>query len=203
VVLPSNNLIGAVPDLTGLAHLSTLILSNNNIMLPLGALPRSLIELDISSSIQQSGSIPDFSSLTLLTHLNLSNNSLLPPTTRISPLPSNLRSLDLGNNIISDPDTGAIPRWLLPDQLGDGIVFVNLSLNYFCGFLPQDFIPQSGERLDLSNNTFFCPLPSFNSSLVSAECESLSFRSISPASGPTYNHRDDPRHLDTRVRHHP
>lgn len=200
MILPANNLIGTVPDLTGLTFLSTLILNNNNIQLPLGALPRSLIELDISSSIQQSGSIPDFSSLVLLTHLNLSNNSLLPPSTHISPLPKNLLSLDLGNNIISDPDTGAIPRWLLPDQLGDSIVFVNLSLNYFCGFLPQDFIPSaSAERLDLSNNSFFCPLPTFNSSLVSADCESLYFRSISPASGPTYNHHDDPKHVDTRV----
>ena len=207
LIMPSNNLYGLLPDLSGLAYLSTLLISNNIIQLPLPPLPTSLIELDLSSSIQlpadpQSGIIPDFSLLTRLIYLNISNNSLLPPAPHSrSPLPANLQSLDLSNNVISNPDTGAIPRWLLPDQLGDQIVFVNLSLNYFCGFLDQDFIPPatSIQRLDLRNNSFFCPLPKFNSSFVSAECEPLNFRSISPTSGPTYNNQHDPRHEDSRL----
>jgi hypothetical protein len=207
LILPSNNLDGPLPDLTGLVYLSTLLISNNIIQLPIPPLPTSLVELDLSSSIQlpadpQSGIIPDFSLLTRLTFLNISNNSLYPPEPHShSPLPPNLQSLDLSNNVISNPDTGSIPRWLLPDQLGDQIVFVNLSLNYFCGFLGQDFIPPAAsvQRLDLRNNSFFCPLPKFNSSSVSADCEPLNFSGISPTSGPTYNNQHDPRHEDSRL----
>jgi hypothetical protein len=193
LILPSNNLDGPLPDLTALNRLSTLIVGNNSIYPPIPPLPPSLVELDLSSSIQQlsdpqSGIIPDFSRLTLLTYLNISNNSLLPPLDPSrSPLPTNLQILDLSNNVICDPDTGAIPRWLLPDQLGPSIALVNLSLNYFCGFLGHDFLPAAGssQLLDLRNNSFFCPLPKFNSSLVTADCEPLAFRAISPSSGPT------------------
>jgi hypothetical protein len=203
--MPSNNLDGTLPDLTALSHLSSLMISNNMIQLPLPPLPPSLIEIDLSSSIvfddPQLGIIPDFSLLTRLTYLNISNNSLTPPVLGSSPLPSSLLILDLSNNVISDANTGAIPRWLLPGRLGDQILFANLSLNYFCGFLGEDAIPSATSllQLDLRNNSFFCPLPSINSSVVSVDCEPLSFRSISPSSGPTWPNQRDPKHPDTRL----
>jgi Leucine-rich repeat (LRR) protein len=190
-MLPSNNLIGPLPDLTALKYLLMLNVSNNSISPPIPPLPPSLVELDLSSSIQQTSDsliIPDFSLLTQLTYLNISNNSLAPPLDpSLSPLPMNLQILDLSNNFISDPDTGAIPSWLLPHQLGASIAFVNLSLNYFCGFLSSNFLPpvDSPLVLDLRNNSFFCPLPTYNSSIVSVGCEPLTFRAISPPSGPT------------------
>jgi hypothetical protein len=202
--MPSNNLNGSLPDLSGLNYLSTLIISNNIIRLPLPPLPQSLIEIDLSSSIQdpQSGTMPDFSQLSRLTYLNLSNNSLLSPLLSVlSPLPTSLLTLDLSNNLLNDANTGAIPHWLFSNRLGDKMVFANLGFNHFCGFLGLDAIPPatSSLQLDLRNNSFFCPLPMFNSSLVSADCEPISFRSISPTTGPTYNNQHDPRHLDTRL----
>jgi hypothetical protein len=210
LILPSNNLDGSLPDLTALNRLTTLIISNNAIQLPLPPLPPSLIKLDLSSSLQDPRSplvvvIPDFSRLTRLTYLNLSNNSLWPPSAGLpSPLPypiTNLQILDLSNNAIADDETGAIPRWLFPDHLGDQILSVNLRVNWFCGYLDQDALPPatSSLQLDLRNNSFFCPLPNFNSSLVFADCESLVFRSISPTSGPTWNNQHDKQQPDTRL----
>jgi hypothetical protein len=205
--MPSNNLNGSLPDLSGLNYLATLIISNNIIQLPLPPLPQSLVVLDLSSSMQepadpQSGIMPDFSQLSRLTYLNISNNSLLPPLISVSsPLPTSLLILDLSSNLLYDANTGAIPHWLLFNRLGDNMVFMNLSQNSFCGFLGPDGIPPatSSLQLDLRNNPFFCPLPTLNSSLVSADCEPISFRSISPTSGPTYNNQHDPTHLDTRL----
>lgn len=205
--MPSNNLDGPLPDLTGLIRLSSLILCNNFIKLPLPALPTSLTEIDLSSSFQQVGdsppsTIPDLSYLTQLDYLNISNNSLLSPDPGASsPLPQNLTVLDLSNNIISDQDTGAIPFWLSLAQLGSQIIFMNLSMNSFCGFLASAFIPPSSAslRLDLRNNSFYCPLPQFNSSLVSADCEPLLFRSISPMTGPSLTSHDPHPHIDSRL----
>ena len=208
--MPSNNLDGSLPDLTALNHLSTLMISNNAIQLPLPPLPPSLVKLDLSSSLQDLRSpltvvIPDFSRLTRLTYLNISNNSLNPPSAGLpSPLPfpiTNLQILDLSNNQIADLETGAIPRWLFPVHLGDNILSVNLSFNYFCGYLSPDSLPlaTSSLQLDLRNNSFFCPLPNISSSLVFADCESLVFRNITPTSGPTWNNPHDKQQPDTRL----
>ncbi|MDO6462470.1 fibronectin type III domain-containing protein [Granulosicoccaceae sp. 1_MG-2023] len=198
LALPENNLTGTLPaDLSALAYLQTLDLSNNNLS---GALPtgwRVWLDLDLSHN-DFSGAIPEGVWMHTLTRIDMSYNrfSALPAADLESlgnTARTDLASIDLSHNRISElPATmGSVMFLTLPGSInlsdnllsGDfpsvlqevtGLSALDLSHNSFSGALPE--APLSLASLDISFNRFSGDLPQSLPQSLSREGEALQLR---------------------------
>ncbi len=155
VSLPSNNLVGALPNLA-LPKCVMLSLSNNTLRdtLPiLGGLPALRI-LDLTNN-EIDGQLFDFNMPNLET-MRLANNKIQGPIPDFSRMPK-LRSINLSNNRLDGglPDFSKIPE-LLNLWIAD---------NFIDGPIPEfNFLPQL-LTLDLHGNRFFGLVPEFRGSI--------------------------------------
>ncbi|KAG2310655.1 hypothetical protein Bca4012_025158 [Brassica carinata] len=187
--LQLNNISGHFPDLTSLKNLNYLDASDNRISGPVpSSLPGSIVQISMRNNLLQ-GTIPEsFTNLASLEVIDLSHNKLsgsIPSfifthqtlqqltlssngftsfdTPRYSPsgLPSELISVDLGNNRIRGP----LPLFvgLLPK-----LSALSLENNGFSGMIPRQYVwktvsPASGiagfQRLLLGGNFLFGVVP--------------------------------------------
>ncbi|TGV01071.1 leucine-rich repeat domain-containing protein [Flavivirga rizhaonensis] len=174
--LPTNNLIGTIPDnIGGLSNLKTLDLGGNNItgiippslgtlleletlLLPnnqlTGELPptlgslSNLVKMDLSNNNLDSQIPISFCNLTKVTELNLSNNQLIGAIPSQLELMQSLVRLDLRNNQLE----GQIPYEIARLY---NLEFLGLSNNNFSGTIPINVSTGSNlEAFVFENNKF-------------------------------------------------
>lgn len=157
IELDTNNLVGTIPDLSGITTLITLDLHSNSLNGSIPATLGSIISLVYLSLYDNSlsGTIPStLNNLVFLDHLNLSDNNLSDPIPDLSDLDS-LDYLNLSNNSLS----GNIPSTLGDlDEIIDGLL---LSDNDLTGSIPSALGDLTQLlTLDLSNNQLSSTIPS-------------------------------------------
>ena len=170
IALPTNNLVGTLPNFTALPNLERLELHDNQLNGPIpdfSALPS--LERLILAINQLSGPVPDFSALPSLEQLLLTANQLSGPIPDFSALPS-LERLDLGvNQLIGPiPDFSALP----------GLEVLALHNNELNGAIPNFSALPSLKQLYLNFNELSGSIPDF-SALPSLEWLQLHFNELS------------------------
>ncbi|XP_022717838.1 receptor-like protein 12 [Durio zibethinus] len=155
----NNNLTGDISDICSVKFLEILDMSHNNFrgIIPqcIGSFSQRLSSLNLKMNKFHGIIPPTFAKGCGLKNLNLNSNHLGGPLTQSISNCKDLEVLDLGNNKIND----TFPHWI--EALSELQVLV-LSSNKFAGSTGASKNPQSLPKLriiDLSNNSFFGPLP--------------------------------------------
>ncbi|CAI8586562.1 unnamed protein product [Vicia faba] len=182
--LGSNQIIGTVPDLSGLSALKNLYLSNNLLhgkIVQKSPFPYQLEVLNLDSNNFE-GVISDshFRNMSLLTNLNLNGNSLSLIFSENWIAPFHLSSLRLRSCVLGS----SFPKWLQSQKhlydleisnakISDvvpvwfwtqakNLVFMNISHNNLTGTIPNLSITFSKDcTLILDSNQFEGPIPPF------------------------------------------
>ncbi|XP_017215352.1 probable inactive leucine-rich repeat receptor-like protein kinase At3g03770 isoform X2 [Daucus carota subsp. sativus] len=136
----NNDISGKLPDLSTLANLETMNLSNNKFDSELPRLPKSLIMVSLSNN-SFSGEIPkQYSQLLQLQKLDLSRNSIQgTPAAALFSL-RNITYLNFASNMLS----GSFPSHL---SCGSELNFVDISNNKLTGRLPSCLVSGPNKKV--------------------------------------------------------
>lgn len=138
--LIDNNISGKLPDLSTLANLQAMNLSNNKLDSELPRLPKSLIMVSLSNN-SFSGEFPkQYSQLLQLQKLDLSHNSIRGiPAAALFSL-RNINYLNFASNMLS----GSLPSHL---SCGSELDFVDISDNRLTGQLPSCLVSGPNKKV--------------------------------------------------------